>query len=105
MRKNRCSQVTERVIWVRPVALGGTVPIRERKMSKCKDTKEQLTTEQVEDLLAKPWLSVPQAGAIFGLGRSQAYEAARRGEIETFNMGRLLRAPTPPIRKKLRFGE
>jgi hypothetical protein len=74
-------------------------------MSKSKDTKQQLSTDEVEELLSQPWLSVPQAGAIFGLGRSQAYEAARRGDIETFNIGRLKKAPTPPLRKKLRFGE
>lgn len=70
-----------------------------------KETKQKLTAEQIDELLTKPWVYVPEAGAIFGLSRSQSYEAARRGDIETFNMGRLLRAPTPPIRKKLRIAE
>jgi hypothetical protein len=74
-------------------------------MSKSKETKPQLTTEEVAALLTRPWLDVPEAGAILGLGRSQSYEAANRGDIETFNVGRLKRAPTPPLRKKLRIAE
>ena len=72
-------------------------------MSKSKDIKQQLTMDEVDELLSKPWLHVPQAGAILGLNRSASYEAAKRGEIETFRIGRLLKAPTAPLRKKLQI--
>ena len=98
------SQAEDGFIWARPVATG-RVPTWEQKMSKGKDTKQQLTMDEVDGLLSKPWLHVPQAGAILGLNRSASYEAARRGEIETFKIGRLLKAPTAPLRKKLRIAE
>jgi len=36
-------------------------------------------------------ISVPEAGQILGIGRNQAYDAARRGEIPVLKFGRLLR--------------
>ena len=72
-------------------------------MGKKKHSRE-LSQEEIDELLSKR-LPVPQAGAIYGLNRSASYDAARRGDIETFNMGRLKRAPTAPIRKKLRLAE
>ena len=40
-------------------------------------------------------LSVPEAGRLyFGLSRNGSYSAARRGEIPTVQVGRLLRVPT-----------
>jgi hypothetical protein len=63
----------------------------------------KLTKDEVDELLSKPCLPVPQAGAILGLNRSASYEAAKRGEIETFSIGRLLKAPTAPLRKKLQM--
>ena len=36
---------------------------------------------------------VPEAGAMAGLGRNASYEAAKRGEIPTIGLGRLLRVP------------
>ena len=70
-----------------------------------KDTKQQLTMDEVDELLSKPWLPVPVAGSILGLNRSASYEAAKRGEIETIKVGRLLKALTTPMRKKLRIAE
>jgi len=43
--------------------------------------------------------SVPEAGRLLGLGRNAAYEAARRGDIPTIRMGRLLRVPKGPFHK------
>jgi hypothetical protein len=71
-------------------------------MSKSKDIEHQLTMDEVDELLAsRPWLDVPVAGAILGLNRSASYEAAKRGDIETFSIGRLKKAPTAALRKKL----
>lgn len=38
-------------------------------------------------------MSVPEAGRKLGLGRNAAYEAAKRGEIPTIRIGRLVRVP------------
>jgi ribosomal protein S14 len=47
-------------------------------------------------------LSVPQAGReYFNLSRNAAYEAARRGEIPTIRIGRLLRVPVVALERML----
>jgi hypothetical protein len=47
-------------------------------------------------------LSVPQAGReYFDLGRNASYEAARRGDIPTIRIGRLLRVPVVALERKL----
>ena len=47
-------------------------------------------------------LTVPQAGKLyFDLGRNASYEAARRGEIPTIKIGRLLRVPVAAMERKL----
>jgi Helix-turn-helix domain len=52
-------------------------------------------------------LSVPEAGRrYFGLCRNAAYEAAKRGEIPTVKVGRLLRVPIRALERMLdRAGE
>jgi hypothetical protein len=56
----------------------------------------------VPDPAVCPTLSVPEAGAFCGLGRSASYVAAERGEIPTlvFN-GRSVRVPTAKLRQLL----
>jgi excisionase family DNA binding protein len=49
----------------------------------------------------KRTLSVPEAGKWLGIGRNAAYEAARRGEIPTIKIGRLLRVPVVALERKL----
>jgi hypothetical protein len=47
-------------------------------------------------------ITVPQAGReYFGLGRNASYEAARRGEIPTIRIGKLLRVPVVALERKL----
>ena len=47
-------------------------------------------------------LSVPDAGRLyFGLGRNGSYDAARRGDIPTIRVGRLLRVPVAAMEEKL----
>jgi hypothetical protein len=47
-------------------------------------------------------LSVPEAGrTYFDLGRNASYEAARRGEIPTIRIGRLLRVPVVSLERIL----
>ena len=47
-------------------------------------------------------MSVPEAGQkYFDPGRNSAYEAARRGDIPTIKIGRLLRVPIMALDRKL----
>lgn len=58
--------------------------------------------EIIRDIRSKPTVPVwPHAGKAYGLRRNASYDAARRGEIETIRMGRVLRAITAPMRKRL----
>jgi hypothetical protein len=47
-------------------------------------------------------LSVPDAGHMYyGLSRNGSYDAAKRGEIPTIKVGRLLRVPIRAMERKL----
>jgi excisionase family DNA binding protein len=47
-------------------------------------------------------MTVPEAGAAyFGLSRGGSYEAAKRGEIPTIKIGKLLRVPVKAMEKML----
>jgi hypothetical protein len=51
-------------------------------------------------------LTVPEAGRLyFSLGRNASYEAARRGDIPTIRIGRLLRVPVAAIERRLAMVE
>lgn len=44
---------------------------------------------------------VPRAGALLGLSRVAAYEAAKRGDIPTIRIGKLLRVPKAAFHQML----
>src|ERR1051325_7150013 len=47
-------------------------------------------------------MTVPNAGRIyFGLGRNASYDAAKRGDIPTIKIGRLLRVPVAAMERRL----
>jgi hypothetical protein len=51
---------------------------------------------------ARKTLTVPEAGRVYySLGRNASYEAARRGDIPTIKIGRLLRVPVVAMERKL----
>lgn len=43
--------------------------------------------------------TVPEAGRLLGLGRNASYEAAKRGDIPTIRIGRLLLVPKAPFHR------
>jgi hypothetical protein len=50
----------------------------------------------------KKTLSVPEAGKrYFDLSRNGSYDAAKRGDIPTIRIGRLLRVPVAAMERKL----
>jgi excisionase family DNA binding protein len=51
-------------------------------------------------------ITVVEAGQVLGLSRDSAYEAVRRGDIESIKIGRkIIRIPTAPLRRKLGMGD
>jgi hypothetical protein len=51
---------------------------------------------------AKRTISVPEAGEeYYGLNRNGSYNAAKRGDIPTIRVGRLLRVPVAAMEAKL----
>jgi hypothetical protein len=47
-------------------------------------------------------LTIPEAGKLyFGLCRNAAYAAAKRGDIPTIRLGKLLRVPVRALEQKL----
>lgn len=56
----------------------------------------------IEEALSRPTIPVPDAGALFfGLGRNAAYEAAKRGDFETFKVGGKIVVPVAPLATRL----
>jgi hypothetical protein len=62
------------------------------------------TQRRLPDPEIEPWLSIPAAGAILGLGRAASYQAAQRGEIPTIRLGKRLLVPTARLRAMLGLG-
>lgn len=53
-------------------------------------------------MLEPKTLTVPEAGRLyFSLGRNASYDAARRGDIPTIRIGRLLRVPVAAMEARL----
>jgi excisionase family DNA binding protein len=57
--------------------------------------------EEILNLLREPTISVDNAARVLKIGRNAAYEAVRRGEIESIPIGKRRIVPTAPLRKKL----
>ena len=51
----------------------------------------------LDDLAGKATITIEQAAMILGLGRTAAYEAARRGEFPTRKLGRRVLVPVPAL--------
>lgn len=56
----------------------------------------------LDEALARPTISVPDAGRLFfGLGRNAAYDAAKTGAIPTIKIGGRIMVPVVPLAEKL----
>ncbi|MBA2387000.1 MAG: helix-turn-helix domain-containing protein [Acidimicrobiia bacterium] len=55
------------------------------------------TTVSLEALAARAILTVEETASLLNLGRTAAYEAARRGEIPTRRLGRRVVVPVPAL--------
>ncbi len=57
-------------------------------------TQDPLTLEALDGRVT---LTIEEVAGLLGLGRSAAYEAARRGEIPTRRLGRRVLVPVPAL--------
>jgi predicted DNA-binding transcriptional regulator AlpA len=51
----------------------------------------------LDELESEATISVEQTARVLGLGRTAAYDAARRGEFPTRRLGRRLIVPVPAL--------
>ena len=51
----------------------------------------------LDEIAAQATISVEQTAGVLGLGRTAAYEAARRGEFPTRRLGRRIVVPIPAL--------
>ncbi len=58
---------------------------------------QPIATIGLDDLEHRVTLSVEEVAALLGLGRTAAYEAARRGEIPSRRLGRRVIVPVPAL--------
>lgn len=65
----------------------------------------QMPAVTLEDVRHRATLTVPEAGALLGIGRSGAYGAAARGDLPTIRVGRSVRVPVAPLLRMLGVGD
>lgn len=58
---------------------------------------QQATPFSLDQLAGKATITIEQTAEILGLGRTAAYDAARRGELPTRRLGRRLLVPVPAL--------
>lgn len=56
------------------------------------------TPSPVDHLASRTTLTVEETAQLLGLGRTAAYEAARRGDFPTRRLGRRVVVPVPALR-------
>jgi excisionase family DNA binding protein len=55
------------------------------------------TSLRVDQLAGRTTITIEQTAKLLGLGRTAAYDAARRGELPTRRLGRRLLVPVPAL--------
>ena len=57
----------------------------------------ETTGRAIAELEGRATITVEEAAVVLGIGRSAAYEAARRGQLPTRRLGRRLFVPVPAL--------
>ncbi len=55
------------------------------------------TSLRIDQLAGQATITIEQTAHLLGLGRTAAYDAARRGELPTRRLGRRLLVPVPAL--------
>lgn len=55
------------------------------------------TSLRIDQLAGRATITIEQTAKLLGLGRTAAYDAARRGELPTRRLGRRLLVPVPAL--------
>ena len=55
------------------------------------------TSLHLDQLASRATITIEQTAQLLGLGRTAAYDAARRGELPTRRLGRRLLVPVPAL--------
>jgi hypothetical protein len=63
--------------------------------------KTELSQAEIDRLLSLPTITPEELAGVIRTSRNGAYEAIRRGEVETFNVGRKIKVLTAPLRRQL----
>lgn len=58
----------------------------------------------LSDVRNRATVTIEEAAELIGMGRSAAYEAARRGDLPTLRLGRRLFVPVPRLLDMLGVG-
>lgn len=58
---------------------------------------QQDTQPRIDQLAGQATLTIEQVAQLLGLGRTAAYEAARRGQFPTRRLGRRIVVPVPAL--------
>jgi excisionase family DNA binding protein len=58
---------------------------------------QHVTPLSFDQLAGRATITIEQAAHVLGLGRTAAYDAARRGELPTRRLGRRLLVPVPAL--------
>jgi excisionase family DNA binding protein len=64
----------------------------------------QAAPSPLDELTGKATITIEQTAKLFSLGRTAAYDAARRGELPTRRLGRRLLVPGPALLEWLGSG-
>lgn len=58
---------------------------------------EERKRSVLDELATQATITIEQTAGVLGLGRTAAYEAARRGEFPTRRLGRRIVVPVPAL--------
>jgi hypothetical protein len=66
--------------------------------------KTELSQAEIDRLLSRPTITAEELAGVIRTSRNGAYDAIRRGEVETIKVGRKIKVLTAPLRRQLGIG-